>query len=68
MKSTKYDAALRQNPGNIIVVFCDDCDVAHDVRFVKDEIQHPYATHVMSFTCPQGHRSEARRVWATEPK
>ena len=60
---TKYDCALSQFPGKIIVVHCDTCDVDYDVREVTNEIQHPHALHVMSFDCPKGHPSEARRFW-----
>jgi hypothetical protein len=59
----KYDDALSQNPGRIIVVRCDTCGVDYDVRFVSNEVQHPHANHVMSFDCPKGHHSEARRFW-----
>jgi len=63
MNIKKYEEALSQNPGKIIVVHCDKCDVDYDVREVTNEVQHPYANHVTSFDCPRGHRSEARRVW-----
>ena len=59
----KYDDALSQNPGRIIVVRCDTCGVDYDVRFVSNEVQHKGANHVMSFDCPKGHHSEARRFW-----
>jgi hypothetical protein len=49
--------------GKIIVVRCDTCDVDYDVRDVTNEVQHPHALHVMSFDCPKGHHSEARRLW-----
>jgi hypothetical protein len=58
--TTKYDYALSQFP---IVVRCDTCDVDYDVREVTNEGQRPHAFHVMSFDCPKGHRSEARRLW-----
>jgi hypothetical protein len=61
--TTKYDYALSQFPGKIIVVHCDTCDVDYDVREVTNEVQHAHALHVMSFDCPKGHRSEARRLW-----
>jgi hypothetical protein len=61
--TSKYDYALSQFPGRIIVVHCDTCDVDYDVREVTNEIQHPHALHVMSFDCPKGHHSEARRLW-----
>ena len=61
--NTKYNHALSQNPGRIIVVRCDTCGVDYDVRFVSNEFQHPHANHVMSFDCPKGHHSEARRLW-----
>ena len=61
--TTKYDYALSQFPGKIIVVHCDTCDFDYDVREVINEVQHPHALHVMSFDCPKGHRSEARRLW-----
>ena len=60
---SKYDAALRQNPGHIIVVRCDVCGVDYDVRDVTDETPHEGANHVMYFVCPKGHMGEARRVW-----
>ena len=63
MTTKKYDEALSQNPGKIIVVHCDECDLDYDVREATNEVQHPYATHVMAFDCPKGHRSEARRLW-----
>jgi hypothetical protein len=62
--NTKYDDALSQNPGRIIVVRCNTCGVDYDVRFVSNEVQHKGANHVMSFDCPKGHHSQARRVWA----
>jgi hypothetical protein len=61
--TTKYDYALSQNPGKIIMVRCDTCGVDYDVRDVNNEAQHPAANHVMTFDCPKGHHSEARRVW-----
>lgn len=61
--TTKYDYALSQVPGKIIVVHCGTCDVDYDVREVTNEVQHPHALHVMSFDCPKGHHSEARRLW-----
>ena len=61
--TTKYDYALSQFPGKIIVVRCDTCDVDYDVREVTNEVQHPHALHVMAFDCPKGHHSEARRLW-----
>jgi hypothetical protein len=61
--NTKYDYALSQNPGKIIVVRCDACGVDYDVRLVSNEVQHPNANHVMSFDCPKGHHREARRTW-----
>ena len=61
--TTKYDYALSQFPGKIIVVHCDTCVFDYDVREVINEVQHPHALHVMSFDCPKGHRSEARRLW-----
>jgi len=60
---TKYDYALSQFPGKIIVVRCDTCEVDYDVREVTNEVQHLHALHVMSFDCPKGHHSEARRLW-----
>jgi len=62
MTTKKYDEAFSQNPGKIIVVRCDDCNLDYDVREVTNETQHPYASHVMAFNCPKGHRSEARRL------
>lgn len=62
MTIKKYDEALSQNPGKIIVVHCDTCDFDYDVREVTDEVQHPHALHVMAFTCPKGHRDESRRL------
>ena len=62
--NTKYDYAISQNPGGIIVVFCDTCGVHYDARFVSNEVQHKGASHVMLFDCPKGHHCEARRVWA----
>ncbi|MGA8492834.1 MAG: hypothetical protein WB711_20600 [Terriglobales bacterium] len=50
--TTKYDYALSQFPGKIIVVHCDTCDVDYDVREVTNEVQHSHALHVMSFDCP----------------
>lgn len=61
--TTKYDYALSQFPGKIIVVHCDTCDIDYDVREVTNEVQHLHALHVMSFYCPKGHHSEARRLW-----
>jgi hypothetical protein len=62
--TTKYDEALAQNPGKVIVVHCDECDVDYDAREVLNEKQHPHALHVMAFDCcPKGHHSEARRLW-----
>ena len=61
--NTKYDEALSQSPGKIIVVHCDECNVDYDVREVLNEKQHPHALHVMAFDCPKGHHSEARRLW-----
>ena len=52
--NTKYDDALSQNPGRIIVVRCNTCGVDYDVRFVSNEVQHKGANHVMSFDCPKG--------------
>ena len=63
MTTKRYDEALSQNPGKIIVVHCDTCDFDYDVREVTDEVQHPHALHVMAFTCPKGHLDEARRLW-----
>jgi hypothetical protein len=63
MATQKYDEALAQNPGKIVVFHCDTCGIAYDVREVSDEIQHPHALHVMAFTCPKGHREENRRLW-----
>jgi hypothetical protein len=63
MTTKKYDEALTQNPGKILVVRCDDCNLDYDVREVTNEAQHPYANRVMVFNCPKGHRSEARRLW-----
>jgi hypothetical protein len=62
-KVTKYDAALAECPGRIIVVRCDACGIDYDVREVCNERQHPHANHVMSFDCPRGHHEEARRVF-----
>jgi hypothetical protein len=59
----KYDEALSQFPGYIIVVRCNKCDCDYDVREVTDEVQHQHALHVMAFTCPKGHRTENRRLW-----
>jgi hypothetical protein len=61
--NTKYDYALSQFPGRIIVVRCDTCGVDYDVRFVSNEVQHKGANHVMFFDCPKGHHCEARRLW-----
>jgi len=63
MTTKKYDEALSQNPGRIIVVHCHTCDFDYDVREVTDEVQHTHALHVMAFTCPKGHRDENRRLW-----
>lgn len=63
MTNQKYDEALSQFPGKIIVVHCETCEVDYDVREVANEVQHPHALHVMAFTCPKGHHSEARRLW-----
>lgn len=54
MTNKKYDEALSQFPGKIIVVHCDKCDVDYDVREVTNEVQHPHALHVMAFTCRRG--------------
>lgn len=64
-RTCKYDAALAENPGRIIVVRCGQCNEDYDVREVVNERQHPAAAHVMAFDCPRGHRSEARRVFKT---
>ena len=64
--NAKYDDALSQNPGRIIVVRCDTCGVDYDVRFVSNEVQHKGANHVMFFDCPKGHHCEARRVWGPD--
>jgi hypothetical protein len=50
----KYDYALSQFPGKIIVVHCDTCDIDYDVREVTNEVQHLHALHVMAFDCPEG--------------
>jgi hypothetical protein len=63
MTTKKYDQALSQNPGKVIVVYCDLCDFDYDVREVADEVQHLHALHVMAFTCPKGHREESRRLF-----
>jgi hypothetical protein len=61
--NAKYDDALSQFPGRIIVVRCDTCGVDYDIRFVSNEVQHKGANHVMFFDCPKGYHCEARRLW-----
>jgi hypothetical protein len=61
--NTKYDNALSQFPGGIIVVRCDTCGVDYDVRVVSNEVQLSGANHVIFFDCPKGHHCEARRLW-----
>jgi uncharacterized OB-fold protein len=64
---TKYDKALADNPGKIIVVRCNACGRDYDVRKVANEVQHKGAMHVMRFVCPRGHEQENRRVWKAIP-
>jgi kynurenine formamidase len=62
MTNKKYDEALSQFPGKIIVVHCDTCDIDYNGE-VTNEVKHPHSLHVMAFTCPKGHHSDARRHW-----
>lgn len=63
MTTKKYDKALSENPGKIITVTCYQFREDFDIRSISDEEPHPGALHVIRFTCPKGHRSEARRVF-----
>ena len=60
--TTRYDNALAHFPARLSS-FTVTCDVDYDVTEVTNEVQHPHALHVMSFDCPKGHNSEARRLW-----
>jgi hypothetical protein len=45
---------------------CKACGVQYDRREIE-EYSHPYAHHVSSFMCPNGHLGEARRIWEPVP-
>ena len=57
------EALLFNGKRGWIQVHCQGCDKDYDVREIKNETTHPHALHVARFDCPEGHRSEARRVF-----
>jgi hypothetical protein len=62
MREPEYIANF---PGRVgyIVIRCSQCGIDYDRREVTEHGSHPSALHVARFTCPQGHRTENRRIW-----